>query len=40
MTDRATERITIAATPERYFGGRCISSLYLPSGGSKTMALQ
>jgi hypothetical protein len=28
------------ATAERYFNNRCISSLYLPSGGSITLALQ
>jgi len=28
------------STAERYFGGRCISSLYLPAGGSLTIALQ
>ena len=28
------------ATAERYFAGRCISSLYLPAGGSLTIALQ
>jgi len=28
------------ASAERYFGGRCISSLYLASGGTLTMTLQ